>query len=409
MRKNTIKILSFLLIICLFVFPNLPLHAEDGNGEDDVRLLDMKFIMSDEEFKDLDIKIHEFIDRTQVDLFYGVFGDEDLFEAQDLEESALFLYEEYGYGKNSTRDAVVFLYAPATGHYYMKGFGSDTFLASFDSKMDEFNEDILRHLNNDDDVYAAGLSIIENMDEMLDDSQQEIKFSHDENQRVFDEADKLSADEEQKLEALIKDLQNKHKIDILYVLLGEAHSFNNVELHDFGTEMYEMGNFGVNETKDTAILIMSTSTRKYEVLRFGQEKFKNNMDRYFEKIRDEFIGEIKGGKDDYYGAGTKFANAAVQYANITYFTKVKIMFSSWIPPVIGLVVAVLVILFILSSHKGTIDVTSTTYEREGSYHLTRVSDHFKYSRVDKTRKSKDNDSGGGGGSGGSNSSGGGSY
>lgn len=408
MRKNTIRILSFLLIICLFVFPNLSLHAEDGNGDADVRLLDAKFLMSDEEFADLNTKIHEFIDQTQVDLFYGVFGDEEVYEAQDLEDAAEFLYKEYNYGKNATRDAVIFLYAPATGHYYMKAFGSEQFLASFDSKMDDFDADILKNLNNNDDVYSAGLSILENMRQMVKEVQAD-SFAQYEGKRVIDEADKLSDDEEAKLESLIGDLQKKHKVDIVYVLLGDAHRFDNMQLHDFGTEMYEMGDFGVNETKDTVMLMMSTSTRKYEVLRFGQEKFKNNMDKYFEKIRDEFIGEIKNGRDDYYSAGVKFANAAVQYANIGYFGKVKIMFGSWIPPVIGLVVAILVILFILSSHKGTIDVTSMTYEREGSYHLTRVSDHFKYSRVDKTRKSKDNDSGGGGGSGGSNSSGGGSY
>lgn len=232
----------------------------------------------------------------------------------------------------------------------------------------------------------------------------------DQPQRVFDDADKLSDEEELKLESLIKDLQDKHKIDIVYILLGEEFPFNNVELHDFGTKIYQEGDFGVNETQDTAMLIMSTSTRKYEVLRFGKEKFKDNMDRYFEKIRDEFIGQIKDGRDDYYSAGVAFSNAVVKYADIGYLGKVKLLLFGWVSPVIGIIVAVGVVLFILSSHKGTIDVTNLTYERSGSYQLTRVSDHFKYSRVDKTRKSKDNDSSsGGGGSGGSNSSGGGSY
>lgn len=399
MIKKIAKTVTLLLILCLFSISVNYVHATDEIAK--VRLYDFVNSMSEQEYAELHGKIREFTASSQIDLLYGVLGQGDDYDLPGLKELCYKLYDEFKFGVNDTRDCAVILYAPATGHYCIQSFGSDDFILTFDQKISEIQEDMLKYLNQND-TYNAGLSIVENMSELSASN-----LFGDLSKRVYDEADKLNDQEEKDLEELIKTLQEKHKIDIVYILLGDAHVFSNMEIHDFGKELYEKGDFGINDTKDTAMLVMSTSNRKYEVLSFGKESFQKNMDKYFEKIKGAFIGEVNDNKNDYYNGGVKFAHSAIEYSNLSYLKKVKMLLRGWITPVIGLVLSVVVLLVILSSHKGTIDVNDMTYEREGSYSLNRVSDSFKYSRVDKTRKSKDN--GSGGGSGGSNSSGGGSY
>ncbi|MDO4754175.1 MAG: hypothetical protein Q4A41_04150, partial [Bacillota bacterium] len=158
--------------------------------------------------------------------------------------------------------------------------------------------------------------------------------------------------------------------------LGSDYPLYESELKYLADDMYENGSFGVSPTGDTVFLLFSTSTRKYNMVSFGSDKFDKNLIKYGDKVVKAVMKEVKDGKDDYYQAGIQFATMSARYGKIGAFGKFMSLLFTWYMPAIAFVLAVIIIAVILSTHKGTIDVTERTYEKSGTYRISNREDRF---------------------------------
>lgn len=416
MRKHHAKKLIGLLLFVAMSF-SFALYSQALSYED-IRVIDMDQVLSETSVEDLNAKIIDVINETQIDYFYAILGANNVLTQEQLEAEADNLYDSGELGVNADKDAIVFLYSVQNDNYLIQYYGSESFGNMIESYGDHILDTIDPHIQNAD-PYSAGLELAQRIKEVgaiangtYAENTQSIKTPMDmlenKSQRIFDDANLLSDTDEVKLLEHFDKIKSKEKIDFVYVLLGDDYPIYEDELKVFADQMYSKGSFGAGENKDAIILMFATSTRKYHIISYGSETFQKNTVKYGEKIENGIIDQVRDGKDDYFNAGMQFATLSAKYGRIGFVGKFLDLFFTWYMPLVGLIVAAILIAVILASHKGTIDVTERTYEKSGTYKIYNRVDRFKYRNVTKTKRAKKSSSGGGGGGGGS-SVGSGSY
>lgn len=381
----------------------------------DLRAIDTDMLISESSVEDLNAKIIDLINETQIDYFYGILGSSNVLTQEELAAEADDLYASGEFGVNADGDTIIFLYSVQNDTYVIQYYGSESFGHMIDSYGDYIIETINPHVENAD-PYSAGLEMGKRIKEVSEvalggdvakpeSSKTPLEMLENKSQRIFDDADVLSDEDEATLMEHFDKIKQREKIDFVYVLLGEDYPIYEEELKSLADAMYEKGSFGVNDSEDAIMLMFATSTRKYHIISYGSEKFQKNTVKYGEKIENGIIDEVRGGKDNYLEAGKQFATLSAKYGRIGFVGKFLSLLFSWYMPLVGLVVAAILIAVILASHKGTIDVTERTYEKSGTYRVYDREDRFKYRNVTKTKREKKSSSGGGGGGGSSVGSG----
>ena len=71
--------------------------------------------------------------------------------------------------------------------------------------------------------------------------------------RIVDEADLLSYDQEQELEAYIDEVSEKHKFDLVIVTVN---SLNGKTSTEFADDFYDYNDYGFGKDKDGALLLI---------------------------------------------------------------------------------------------------------------------------------------------------------
>ena len=114
-------------------------------------------------------------------------------------------------------------------------------------------------------------------------------------QRVFDTADLLTAEEEQNLQQFCEDAMEEYDIDFAYLTTNDTDGLSTME---YGTDFYLDHDFGVGENYTGAIFVLNMGEREGRLITSG-EAMDMITDEDADFIWDEISGYFSDG--DYYG------------------------------------------------------------------------------------------------------------
>ena len=240
-------------------------------------------------------------------------------------------------------------------------------------------------------------------------------------QRVYDYADVLTDDEEQKLEALIAEKEARARCDIVLVTLNEslkeyARGIEPSVPYDefvriYAQRFYEENNFGYDAPNGTGVLLLDNWYREddgwaYTWLcttgrareRYGESDVDRVLDHVYEYIDESpyrayraYINDVAGDMDESLAAALKT--------------------SVWISFPVGIIAAVIFFFVNWKSRGGSRTTTAVTYIKGGRAHFTDKRDVFIRKSIVthhiNTNKGGSGSGGGHGGGGGGSHGGGG--
>lgn len=114
-------------------------------------------------------------------------------------------------------------------------------------------------------------------------------------QRVFDNADLLTAEEEQNLQQFCEDAKEEYDIDFAYLTTKDTEGLSTRE---YGAQFYIEQNLGVGEDYSGAIFVLDMSEREGQLVTCG-EAMEMITDADADAIWDEISSYFSNG--DYYG------------------------------------------------------------------------------------------------------------
>lgn len=118
-------------------------------------------------------------------------------------------------------------------------------------------------------------------------------------QRVFDNADLLTAEEEQNLQQFCEDAKEEYDIDFAYLTTKDTEGLSTRE---YGAQFYIEQNLGVGEDYSGAIFVLDMGEREGQLVTCG-EAMEMITDADADAIWDEISGYFSNG--DYYGGDRK--------------------------------------------------------------------------------------------------------
>ena len=239
----------------------------------------------------------------------------------------------------------------------------------------------------------------------------DIEYSSDvvrTNAKVYDGADLLSDAEEKALTAQINDIISKYNVDAAIATIDSC-GYQSVD--SYVEDYYDANNFGIGDTRDGVLLLISMQEREYRILSNGLANAAIPSED-IEKIRDNIVSDLSAG--NYAGAFTTFLDECDYEINgeINGFP-FPIAENGLIAVVAGLGAAFLT----TSGMKGELKSVSKqtkarNYMKKNSMKLTNSNEFFLYRTVSKQRIPQNSGSSsrsGGGSSGSSRSVGGGKF
>lgn len=114
-------------------------------------------------------------------------------------------------------------------------------------------------------------------------------------QRVFDNADLLTAEEEQNLQQFCEDAREEYEIDFAYLTTNDT---DGLSTREYGAQFYIEQDFGVGEDYSGAIFVLNMGEREGQLVTCG-EAMDMITDADADAIWDEISGYFSDG--DYYG------------------------------------------------------------------------------------------------------------
>lgn len=218
--------------------------------------------------------------------------------------------------------------------------------------------------------------------------------------RLADEADILSATEETALLALLNEISEKQKLDVVVVTVN---SLNGKSPRVYADDYYDNNNYGFGEQKDGVLLLLAMETRDYYISTSGYG-IRAFTDAGIERIGNSIVDDL--GDGNYMEAFTTYAEFCDDY-----ITKAKdgtpydtgnmpkgqydIMQYLLISFAIGFIVALIVTGIMRSKLKSVrFKSGASDYMKKDSFVLTQSKDIYLYRNVTRRAKPKDDDSGG---------------
>ncbi len=210
-------------------------------------------------------------------------------------------------------------------------------------------------------------------------------------QRVFDEADLLSASTEKTLEEAIADIQRHYSFDVVVVTVPHT---NNRDIQYFAADFYDYGGFGFNSTHDGILFIISSSTRKYYILNTGTAE-SIFSDSVLYGIEDEVVPHLRQNRYD--SAMTAFVSQVSRRLNLhTPLGRANALFPMLL--IAGVIVALITILIFKAQMKTVRRQSNASrYIRKGSFQLSRSQDIYLYTTTSRAMIQAPSSGGHGGG------------
>lgn len=228
-------------------------------------------------------------------------------------------------------------------------------------------------------------------------------------ERLFDNADILTDEEESTLKKYMEKVSEEKKTDIIIVTTNDAEGMGPKE---YAENFYDTHDFGYEDCYGTGLLyLINLDTSVTGSREIWITTTKDAMDYFNEKRIDKSLDSIINvlTKDEfnlnYYGSCNEFIGSVEKYMNVPTFT-----LPWYIQIGISLVVAIIIVSILIYNSKGKKTITSTTYLKRESYSKNLVRDTFMYKNVTSRKIEKSSSSGGGSSrSGGSHGGGGRSF
>lgn len=210
-------------------------------------------------------------------------------------------------------------------------------------------------------------------------------------QRVFDEADLLTASTESALEEAIADIQSQYAFDVVIVTVPHT---NNQEIQYFAADFYDYGGFGFNSTHDGILFIISSSTRKYYILNTGTGE-SIFSDSVLYEIEDEVVPYLRQNRYD--DAMAEFVRQVSHRLNLhTPLGRANALFPLLL--IAGVAVGLITILIFKAQMKTVRRQSNASrYIRKGSFQLNRSQDIYLYTSTSRAMIQQPSSGGHGGG------------
>ena len=214
-------------------------------------------------------------------------------------------------------------------------------------------------------------------------------------ERVFDEADLLTDEEEEKLRVLIARKEKEVGADIVLVLLRDSSAAEDWQLRDYAQDFYGSHGFGWNQEKGDGILYAdnwakdSNGYRNCWLCTAG-----NAVERLDEAGIDRVINKTnKIVNDNPYKAYRIMVETAAQELKSSGHFSFHAG-NEWLL-MIASAAAVIFAVVQLTGNKGRNTTSKATYVHEDSVKMRREEDYFLHSHVTRRKIEEDHDSGGG--------------
>lgn len=208
--------------------------------------------------------------------------------------------------------------------------------------------------------------------------------------RVFDFAELFYDEEEQELESLIDQAQNKTKLDLVIVTVNSTHGLSDMAYAD---DFYDYNGFGYGEDYDGVLLLINMEERTTWISTCGAA-IDYLSDSDIDLITDDITSELK--YDNNYEGAKNFIDGVesevrftVRFLGLTFTP-----FSFLVSLIIAFVVGFVYNRNIKKSYKFTGVSSTFDYKSQGHLNLTNESDVLVDTRVTTTKIQSS--SGGGG-------------
>ena len=238
------------------------------------------------------------------------------------------------------------------------------------------------------------------------------------NSKILDQAGLLWSDEIAALEEKAQKIVDTYGMDVVILTVD---SINGSYIESFADDFYDRNGYGIGQEGHGVILVLVMDTREwaistcgdaiYAITDFGIQSLFEDMapylsegdyyrafDTYLEVLPYYFEAyengsPIDGWAGNYQGPGS--VEIGTREDVVYYESEPPI----WASPIIGLIVAGIVVMIMRSSMNTKRPQRSASqYLKRDSYQLRRQQDIFLYSQVSKVRRQTQSGSGGGGSS-----------
>ncbi len=205
---------------------------------------------------------------------------------------------------------------------------------------------------------------------------------------VFDDANRLTDEQEHTLHVKLADLSAKHKMDISVAIVN---SFAGNSIGDFADEFYRERGLGYGENRDGSLFILSLEFRDWAIFKRGkaEEYFTDdNIDVLIDSISSKLSNNL------FYDAFDGYIDKCDEI--IASHGKFPSLGLIWFP--ISLIIGIVVALISVSSMKSALKSVRSqagayNYIKSESMNLTEQKDIFLYKTLTKTKKPEPSSSG----------------
>ena len=197
--------------------------------------------------------------------------------------------------------------------------------------------------------------------------------------RIVDEADLLSYDQEQELEAYIDEVSEKHKFDLVIVTVN---SLNGKTSSEFADDFYDYNDYGFGEDKDGALLLISMEDGDWAISTCGEGIYTYD-DSLLDELEDNCISKLSD--NDYFGACKSFISISEDAFTFPLLSRI----------IISLIVGFFIAFCAVNMMKRKLitvqkQIGAKVYTKPDSMQVTSSRDVFLYSHVTKRARPKNN-------------------
>ena len=391
------KIISIIILVVMLLSMSITVNAYNTAKSlpSEYKVQDIFGVLSDEEKYDINDKIQNMVQEQYVDMMI-VLKDSNIKLEDDVEltsEYVLDFFLKNGYGMGPDNNGIIAIYDNADDSVEItkvgsaKSFLTDKNTATLKSK--------LSTQLKDEKNYKGLVSFIDDTQKYLAEN---IKKGNP--NKVVDNANLLTDEEEKMLLENIKSTKEQVKMDIAVVTIDTT---NNVSMMDYTDDYYDYNHYGDGENNTGILLLIAIKDREIWITTTG------DAISTFDSSIDSMVSSVTSKLSDanYYEACNVFNKEIIDVVlnpfNLNDF---------FIALIIGLIVAGIVC-FILARQLKSVKKQNlaTEYVREGSLEIEKSQDIFLYKNVTSTVRAKSSGGGGShsGSSGSSHGGGGGSF
>lgn len=214
-----------------------------------------------------------------------------------------------------------------------------------------------------------------------------------ENQRVFDEVDKLTDEQEQELEEKIQKLREEEKQDFAIAIVSSLNGWN----PDLYADNFWLNNrlgYGYSGGPGFLLLVATQSRDVCVYISDSEETEEKINDKELDQIREAVTVYLK--KDQYAKAADVFLDTSVKklYEKNNFFTHFRSIF---LCALIGLITAAIITLILAANSKTKMIANGNTYMDKNEFHMIEQTDRFIHTTTVTHHINNSSSRGGGGG------------